>query len=383
MEANTDGTVGGSYFSLFYLVTGLDRREFQPLVVMSSDSAIIPRYIEAGIDTRIVPPPTPITTNRAWLSLPFKFVNFLWKYFITGCQLAAFIKRERIDLIHLNNSITVNHPWMMAAIIAQVPCITHERGIASDFPRSTRFLGSRMRKVVCISGAVRKNLEAAGLGHLQLTTVHNGLDADALKINRTDREVWRELGIEPRSHVVGVIGNIRRWKGQDVVVRAISSLKKQYPDIVCLLIGDWSQEDAEFREELIASIRDLELAANVIITGYQANPQDYAQLLHVWIHSSVMPEPFGRVILEGMALRKPVVASRDGGVLEIIEDGSSGLLFTPGDSDDLAARVASLLADSDYAQRIADGGHQRLLKHFQARQVVVEVTSIYRSILGA
>ena len=232
VEGNVFGTVGGSYFSLLYLVSGLDRRRYEPLVIFAADTPLLPRFHSAGVRTLIRPMPAATRLPGPFGRLLAKGLNFWRGLVVEPLRLASLLRRERVDLVHLNNSIVRNHPWMIAARLAGVPCITHERGINESFLTRDRWLARGLKAIVCISTAVRDNFIAHGLGELSLVTIHNGLDPDAMLTTLSVSEIRRELEVRAEQKLVGIIGNIKPWKGQEVVIRAIGLLRDEFPNLV-------------------------------------------------------------------------------------------------------------------------------------------------------
>jgi glycosyltransferase involved in cell wall biosynthesis len=381
VEGNVDGTVGGSFFSLLYLVSGLDRRRYEPVVVFAADNALRPRFATQRIRTLIRPMPPPTRIRVPGGRLFSKAANFVRGWLIEPLRLARLLRRERIRLLHLNNSITRNHTWTLAALISGIPCITHERGINDYFKPRDRGLARRMHSVICISAAVRDNFVARGLGNLPLVTIHNGLDAAEMRVTRTPEDIRAELAIAPGARLVGMVGNIKTWKGQEVVIRAMAQLLPEFPDLVCLLIGDTSPDDSAYRERMNALIEELGLTKRVLITGWRADIANYANALDIQIHASIAPEPFGRVLLEAMALEKPLVASGGGAVPEILVDGVTGYLFPPNDSEALAARLRVLLRDPAAAAAMGREGRKRLEAEFSITRNVAETQRLYERLL--
>jgi len=382
VEGNEDGTIGGSYFSLLFLVSGLDRTQFAPLVVFAAENSLQPRFHAAGVPTRIVPPVPPARAPGPLGRLGAKAVNFYRGYFAEPRRLARILREERIDFVHLNNSIRRNSSWMIAARRLGIPCITHERGINQRFlPRDAQ-LARGLDAVVCISGAVRENFERLGLGKLPLVTIFNGLDAAQMKVTRTPAEVRAECGVPQGVPLVGIVGNIKPWKGQEVVIRAMSALRADFPDARCILIGDTSPKEANYREQMAALTRELGVDSRVHITGFRSDVANYINALDIQIHASVEPEPFGRVLLEGMALSKPLVASNGGAVPEIVVDGDTGLLFEPGNPAALASSLRTLLANRERAASMGAAGRARLLAEFSIERNIELTQNLYASLLN-
>lgn len=383
VEGNVDGTIGGSYYSLFYLVAGLDRGRFEPIVVFATDNSLVPRFNAAGVRTMIRRPPQPTVMRSAIGGIIAKAANFIRGWMLEPARLAALLRSERIALVHLNNSIVRNHSWMVAARLARIPCITHERGINPRFPFRARLLARRLAAVVCISRAVHDNFVANGLASLRLVTIHNGLDPAEMRVTRSTAEIRAELGISAQARVIGIVGNIKPWKGQEVVIRAIARLRDRFPDLVCLLIGDTSPDDSAYRAQILGQIADAGLAGRVLVTGFRRDVANYIAALEILVHASVNPEPFGRVLLEGMALHKPLVASNGGAVPEIVVDGGTGLLFTPGDSESLAARLLVLLEDAERLERMGNAGYQRMSSEFTIAHNVRTTQELYDEVLAS
>ena len=104
--------------------------------------------------------------------------------------------------------------------------------------------------------------------------------------------------------------------------------------------------------------------------------------LDVFCHTSIEPEPFGLVIIEAMAMKCPVIATRAGGPLEIVEDGVSGLLTQPGDAPALAEAISTLLADPARRRRFADAGRARVEQHYSLRAFRAQLARLYADILN-
>lgn len=393
VEGNTDGTVGGSYFSLLFLVQGLDRRRFEPVVVFQREHALWARF-ERAAGVRLVPKPASFAfatrlRRRGWPApavLPLAIVQSALNavlFFVTAVRYAGVLRRERADLLHLNNSITRTHDWMLAARFARIPCVVHERGINDRFPFPTRQLAPGLAAILCISRAAHDNLVAHGFDAGSLHTIHNGLDPAEVMPARPPDDVRAALGLARDRPVIGVVGNIREWKGQDVLIRALPAIRARVPGIACLLVGHATAGDAAYMARIQEHIDAHQLAAHVFLTGYTTNVADFLGVMDVAVHTSVTPEPFGRVLLEAMAMRKPVVGSRDGAVPEIVVDGETGYTFAPGDSGELAARILDLLEHPDRARAFGEAGYQRLVDEFHVDRNVERTMAVYARTLPA
>lgn len=382
VDSNVDGTVGGAYFSLLYLVSGLDRTRYAPLVVFSSPTILAPQFEAAGAQTLVQPLKPPVQFAGPIGRLIAKCANFILGFVLEPIRLARLLRQQHVSLVHLNNSIIRNHPWMLAALLARVPCITHERGINERVSHRVRVLARSLRAVICISAAVRDNLIAIGLGQLRLVTVHNGLEPASMCARRSAAQVRAELGLATGQRLIGVIGNVKPWKGQEVVVRAMGLLRDKYPDLACVFVGDTSNAERDYLGRIDALVTELGLTGRIKTTGYRGDIADFVAALDIQVHASIAPEPFGRVLLEAMALSKPLVASGGGAVPEIVVDGETGLIFEPGAPEDLARCLRILLDDPELGQAMGRAGYARLQERFNIAANVRETQNLYRDLLG-
>jgi glycosyltransferase involved in cell wall biosynthesis len=392
-ENNVDGTVGGSYYSLLYLVKGLDRTRYRPTVVFYSDHILVPAFRQAGADVLIWSRSAPYSLGAsgrgglkalARLLAPVrKALNFARGFVVEGLTRAWFLKRNGFDLVHLNNSILQGHDWMLAARLTGTPCVSHERGINEYYPRAARYFGSGLGAIVCISDAVRTTMERQGADFGNLVTIHNGLDPEALAFRTSPEALRREWALADDTPVVVMVGNIKAWKGQETLVRAIDRVRRTHPSVRCLLVGDTSPLDRSYDATLRELIASLGLTEHVLFTGFQRHVADFMRMADVVVHASVAPEPFGRVILEAMACRKPVVGSRAGAIPEIIEEGETGLTFPPGDAEALAAALERVLADPAGARSLGDRGYDRLIARFHIAQNVQATERVYEGLSRA
>jgi glycosyltransferase involved in cell wall biosynthesis len=260
--------------------------------------------------------------------------------------------------------------------------MTHERGINPRMSLPARLLVGQLRAVVCISSAVRDNLLCLGVDSGKLRTIWNGLDPVEMKVGKDREAILAEFGLPRSARLVGMVGNIREWKGQAVVVEAMETVAREFPDVVCLLIGHHSAGDTAYMRQIEARIAAAGLQRHVLVTGYRANVADYVAALELLIHASILPEPFGRVLLEGMALRKPLVASRGGAVPEIVDDGVTGLLFEPGNAHDLAGKLLRLLESPTESRAMGQAGYERLRTQFGIDVNAARTMAVYDELLG-
>jgi glycosyltransferase involved in cell wall biosynthesis len=156
---------------------------------------------------------------------------------------------------------------------------------------------------------------------------------------------------------------------------------KARDDVKFLIVGDDPGPAGEFRNQLQEMVESLGLEQKVIFLGWCKDiPGVMAQLDGV-VHASTAPEPFGLVVIEAMAMGKPVIATNAGGIPEIVEDGQTGLLIPLKDSTAMAEAILKLLNDDPLALRFGQAGRKRVEEHFDIRSNVAKVEKVYRELL--
>ena len=283
--------------------------------------------------------------------------------------------------MHQNNSIKRHNDWMLASILAGVPCIAHERGINRHFSWGERQLGRRMKLIIPMSKSIMDFMVDGGVAPDNIRVLYDGLDPARVRPQRTPETLRKEFGVRPDQPVIGIVGNVRVWKGQETVVRALIDVLKVHPDVVCFFVGASTPWDKPYQDKLNALIAEAGIGANVRFTGYQADPASFVNMMSIVMHASIEPEPFGMVVLEAMAQRKPIIGSRAGGVVEMVVEGKTGYTFPPGDHAELARRLIELLSDPGRSAQMGEAGYQRLLDSFSIEQYMSGIHSVYHSIL--
>jgi len=167
-----------------------------------------------------------------------------------------------------------------------------------------------------------------------------------------------------------------------VLIEAMPEVLRQFPAARAVVIGGVHRAGEAYAAALRARVQALGIADRVLFAGFRNDVVDVMNAMDVIAHTSVRPEPFGRVILEGMLLGKPVVATDAGGVPELIEDGESGFLVPPGDAPALAAKLAEILQDPDRARRVGHQGRSWARERFALSRQVREMTEIYEQLAG-
>jgi glycosyltransferase involved in cell wall biosynthesis len=219
-------------------------------------------------------------------------------------------------------------------------------------------------RVIANSQATANALRARGGTRARVDVVYNGVDpASYDRVTDADILAVRAslgLGSAP---VLGLFGRIAPWKGQHVAIRALGLLR-DHANVQLLIVGDALFGEQSYAEELRALVAQLGLGARVHFLGFRSDVPVLMRAVDVLVHTSTAPEPFGRVIAEGMLAERPVIATAGGGASEIVTAGATAWQVQPGDPAALASAIREVLASPARAREIAAAGRADALARF-------------------
>jgi len=397
-------SVGGSVISLYQLVKGLDRSRYEPHVLLRASNGYVPRFRALGVSVIVlgrvssqerVEAVGVESLRRSWTiswlkryALGERLVHVVGFYVRAwpalrreAGEITQIIRTIKPDLVHLNDDVCVSRSGIMAARRAHVPAICHLRAMAwrNHFDR---WISRWLRGYICISQAVDAHQRKLGGRVDPSWVVYNGLDLTEFDAPADRAELRAQWGLNDGDEIVACVGRLVAWKGQHVLIEALARLAPDRPRLRALIVGDAGSSDQGYAQELKDLARALGVEDRVILTGFR---DDIASLLHgvdVLVHTSTLPEPFGRVIIEGMAAGAPVVGANAGAVPEIIQDGVNGLLTPPGDAWALAQAIARILDHPDEAQAMRQAARQAIETRFTTARYVSDVEHVYEVIWG-
>jgi glycosyltransferase involved in cell wall biosynthesis len=215
------------------------------------------------------------------------------------------------------------------------------------------------------------------------TVIHDPVDIAHVESHMASRERIRsELGISDDQIAVGVFGRVIRWKGQLEFTKAMIEAIRINPKLRAVIVGDESDGSTRYFASIRQCIEDSGLQQAFILTGYRSNVEEFYAAMDIVVHSSVFPEPFGMVVPEAMAARRPVIASDAGGPRDIIENGVNGILVPPGDVTALADAVTKLAADEGLRKRLGEAG-SRNASRFSVAASANRVAEVYSTVLSS
>ena len=209
----------------------------------------------------------------------------------------------------------------------------------------------------------------------RVACIQNGIDFDR-KLVQSDR--WRtrtDLGVDSGTCLIGTVGRLTPVKGIQYLLEAARILVRQRTNVKVLVVGDGS-----IRQDLMTQARDLGVSENIVFLGHREDTDTLLQALDIFALPS-LSEGIPMALLEAMAASRAVVASRVGGIPEIIEDKFEGFLVEPKDVDGLAEKCRLLIESPELAKRMGEQAKIRVERDFSATATADQVVSLYKELL--
>ncbi len=297
-------------------------------------------------------------------------------------RLYRFLKRENIGILH-THLIQADLCGFIAGKMASVPVIISTKHNPDEFRkrfsicvRLDGIFSNHSDRVIAVSHAVKDFLvKWEKISEGKFTVIHNGVNLEEFSIDTDIAEKKRELGINLSSKVVGSVGRLDRQKGHVFFLKAIPKILEDFSDIRFIFVGE-----GPLRSKLEKMASELRVNQNIIFTGIRPDVADILSILDIFVLPSIF-EGFGIVLLEAMAIGKPVVASRVGGIPEIVDHGLTGILIEPANPSAIAGSVVKLLKNPVEAKRIANAGRAEVGRRFTADAMARKIEGVYDEIL--
>jgi glycosyltransferase involved in cell wall biosynthesis len=384
VEASVGGVLGGSLTGILHLIERMDRRRFAPALVLYEPKDVVPALRANGVPVHVLPPlPVPRPDgDRARLTRGWLRMRELGGVVAPRARaLVRLFRTEHPDLLYLANGVTTNLDGVLAGALCGLPIISHEKGLRRVGPIE-RLLSRWVDTCVGMTEQVTEYARAKGIHARRYLTIYDGINCDAF-VPGGGGAVRREFGIPADAPLVGIVGHLQRWKGQLGVVEAVARARVRHPDLRCLIVGGVHRLGEEYAAEVRARIAAEGLERSVILTGSRHDVAACMDAMDVVIHASIRAEPFGRVLIEAMALAKPLIAPREGGPREVVVDGETGILVRPRDVDALADAIVALVADPARRAAMGRAARARVDAVFDIRHHVRAIEAMLDEVLAA
>ena len=296
------------------------------------------------------------------------------KVLISALALRKIIKREKVDIIHAHTRVS-QAAALLASLMTGVPFVTTCHGYFKT--RMRKVFDTWGRKVIAISDAVKRHLALdLGVSDDRIELIYSGVDTEKFTRDYSAEEVdtiKRSTGLR-LSPVVGNIGRLSPVKGQKYLVEAMAGVLKKAPDAQALIIGDGEEKEALERQA-----RELGISQSVRFVRSMIDTPRMLPIMDVFVFPSVK-EGLGMGLLEALAAGRACVASKVGGIEDIIKDGYNGILTEVGDARGIAGAIISLLEDAELRGRMGERGRNIVREKFALDTMADKVIGLYENV---
>ena len=382
--------LSGGEIALARLLETIDRSAIDPWVILAEDGSLAERLRAAGIQVDIVPLSGTVLDVRkdSVESGIFSKVGLILQVLAYGFKVAALIRTQPVDIIH-TNSLKSDIYGMLVSRLCRVPLIWHIRDhidvtyLPAFAVKMMRFLAARVPAFVIANSQStldQLHLAVAKPG----AVVPSGVDPHGEVVYDGIASGIPPLASETASNGplrIAIVGRLAGWKGQHIFLDAAAKLVEAGIDAKFLLAGTAMFGEDDYVAELHSQVDRLGLQGKVEFLGHVDPIDAFLPTVSILVHASTSPEPFGQVVIEGMAAGIPVVATDGGGVKETVVHGETGLLVPMGNAQALADALRMLIDRPELRAKLSTKGRQRVLRHFTASITARKVERVYREVL--
>jgi len=355
---------GGALESLYHLTSHLKR--YRPLVVTSKEGELTKRL--ANIKVKYFTVEMGMWRKaKTWPTLAGVFYHLYRRS-----------KKEKVRLIHCNTLWDTPYGVVLGRLL-KVPVITHIRN-TFDKDKIKKYMLDKVDLVITVSMAVAQPLKDT---KIPFRIVYNGVNLKIFnKKTPKNKKIYQELGLKD-AFIILLSGRIDTTKGQREAILAISNLAKIMPQTLLVIAGEASRQQSWLTEELKALVKTYGIERNVIFTG----AVEGISSLYAACDLAIMPslesarEGFGRVLIEAMATGKATVASKTGGIPEVVRDEITGFLIDPEDKDALTKAIQNLLTDPKRRAFMGENGYALVFDKFDLRKTCEKIEALYDEII--
>jgi len=375
LHIHTLPIISGSGINTFLTMEGMDKSRFEVQLACAPGGPLIDLVVGNGMKVttfrNMVQPVDPLRDSLVTMDI--------W----------SFLRKNSFHIVHTHNS-KAGFTGRLAAKLAGTCAVIHTvHGFAfhAEEPFWRRALFRNLERLAAhwcdkmifisqplIDWAIGERISSKD----KIVKIYSGIDLDRFRplSEEQQRRHRRKWNLGPGDAVVGMVSKLWEGKGHRVLITAFKKVTQEVENARLVIVGE-----GYLLGELTSQTKALGLDGSVLFTGFVEDVPGIMSTFDVAVLPSFF-EGMGRVLLEAMAMEKPVVATRVGGIPDLVEDGRNGFLINPGDTDALAGSIVKLLNDRALARAMGRAGLEKICDKYSARQMVQAIEGVYREILG-
>jgi glycosyltransferase involved in cell wall biosynthesis len=400
---NPSGQLGGAERSLLDILWSVRaaKPDWSLHLVVSDFGPLVSQSLALGVPTTVVPFPARIARlGDAGAGGPAGHQQSRWsllrEMFLTGPAAWRYVRRLRRTLRELAPDVIHSNGFKMHILavwarLDRVPIIWHIHDYVSTRPMMAHLLrryAKRCALAVANSRSVAADVEEVCGRQLTVKAIYNGIDLENFSPAGPALDLDALSGLPPANGEtvrVGMLATMARWKGHETFLRAMALIPPEVPVRGYIAGAALYQTNGSQHSlaELKQLARTLGVSHRIGFTGFVDQPAAAMRALDIVVHASTQPEPFGLVIVEGMACGRAVIASDGGGAVELITSGADALRNPPGDPNTLAGCITRLATDSELRLKLGQAGRITAEQRFDRARLATELVPIYQNVIAS
>ena len=362
------------------LIRNLDKDEFSIHVILPCNGVLVDTMKEEGISVEVIPYPI---MRRKYFN-PKGIIQYCFGLIKYSKQITKIARERKIDIVHTNTAATLEGCFVSRKLRIPQLWSIHEIIVSPKlmFTLTSKWISKYASITITDSDAVKKHLMTSGkFKDDDIHVIYNGVDANRFKPENASNYLRKEWNIPDNARIIGMMGRVNSWKGQEDFLKAANLVMAKYPDVYTVFVGAAFSGEEWREKELAEKIAHSPYKDRIINVGYRTDSEGIYKLYDVFVLPSINPDPLPTVVLEAMATGKPVVGYKHGGVCEMVKDGYNGLLAEVRNPQDLANKIDILLSDDSLRKTMGDHSRTRLLDKFSLESYVTNYSKIYEGLV--
>lgn len=332
----------GADIVMLELIKGLDKKKFNPSVILPNDGPLVDKLKDNNIQVSVMNYPI---LRRKYFNIK-GIIEYIYNYYKYSKKLKKYVQDNHIDIVHVNTSAVLEGSYLKRKTKAKIVWHIHEILLKPKMISKfiNKLIAKRADEVVCVSEAVKEHFSKI-TKRKNVLVIYNGVDNK--KFNNANKIDYlkKEFNISDNDVIVGMIGRINAWKGQNDFLNAAEIFLEKDKNTKALIVGGVFEGQEWRREELIEKIKKSRFSDRIILNDFRTDSPNIHNLIDIFVLPSTNPDPLPTVVLEAMATGKPVVGYSHGGICEMVKDSYNGYLCEVCNYKDLADKIIMLLSN--------------------------------------
>ncbi|HHG7568645.1 TPA: glycosyltransferase family 4 protein [Streptococcus pneumoniae] len=362
---------------LLELIKGLDSKEFETHVILPNDGVLVEALRQVGAQVSVLDYPI---LRRKYFN-PKGIFEYLKSYHRYSQKIAQYVRENGIVLVHNNTTAVLEGIYLKRKV--KLPLIWHVHEIIvkpkaiSDFINF--LMGRYANKIVTVSQAVASHVnQSPFIKEGQVQVIYNGVD-NAVYHPMPASTVREQFSIPEEALVIGMVGRVNAWKGQGDFLEAVTPILEQNPNAIAFLAGSAFAGEEWRVEELESKIAKSSVVSQIKRIDYYEHTTELYNMFDIFVLPSTNPDPLPTVVLEAMACGKPVVGYRHGGVCEMVDEGTNGLLATPNQPAELSKVIQKLVENPEKRNQFGQASVERQRELFSLDSYIKNFSELYKT----